>query len=227
MTKIKNYVLSLAVTFIIGFSACLQALDAPATLQPGDLSPGDTFFVMFVTSTQDNYNRAVSSAQIDASGAAAALGGSQTSGVAGWRTLYAFETSAGAGTLNTMDAAEAWGNVTDRPIYTTTEVRIADDRADMLDNTLIAAIGFDESGNAPTNTQVYTGFTNTGAIAAAALGDDQGGGAQFGLNTSITGTWAQSALADVNRHIYVLSPLLTMPVAANVPRVPSSNMDWE
>lgn len=228
--KIKHLVYSLTVTFSIAFSGYLYALDAPAALRPGDLNPGDTFFVIFVTSTQDNYNRAANSALIDTSGAAAATGGSQTNGVAGWRTLYAFETSAGAGTLNTMDAAQAWGNVTDRPVYTTTEIRVANNRDDMLDNTLIAAISADENGNAPTNPHVFTGLTNNGNIAAAALGDDQGAGAQFGLHGSTTGTWLQSALADIPRHIYVLSPLLTIPAAAvtpPAPKVPTSNMEWE
>ncbi|MFK7977797.1 MAG: IPTL-CTERM sorting domain-containing protein [Halioglobus sp.] len=205
--------------FLLGMSSVANSqIDAPPELQPAGLNPGDTFFVIFVTSQQQNYNRSATSAEIDVDGVNSAAGGSETSGVVGWRSLYGFETNAGAGTLNTMDAAEAWGNVTDRPIFTTTGVRVANDRADMLDNTLLAPIGSDENGNAPTNTQVFTGLTNTGAIAAAALGDDQGAGAQFGLNTSVTGTWAQSALADVNRHLYVLSPLLRMPLpAASVP----------
>lgn len=211
MKKIKLHIgrVILALSFI--FSASLQALDAPAVLQPAGLTPGDTFFVIFVTSGQQNYNRYANSAAIDTDGVNSAAGGTKTSGVVGWRSLYAFETNLGAGTLNTMDAAEAWGNVTDRPIYTSTGVLVANNRADMLDNTLIAAIGFDENGNAPTNTQVYTGFTSTGAIDAAALGNNLGSGALFGLNTSVTGTWAQSALADVDRHLYVLSPLLTTP----------------
>jgi hypothetical protein len=110
-----------------------------------------------------------------------------------------------------MDVAEAWGNVTDRPIYTSTGVLVANNRADMLDGTLIASIGFDEDGNVPANIHVYTGLTSSGNIAVAALGDGQGSGAQFGLNNSTTGTWAESALADVSRHLYVLSPLLTTP----------------
>lgn len=211
MRKVKSYIGRMAIIFSFIFSASIHALDAPAVLQPAGLAPGETFYVIFVTSGQHNYNRYLNSADIDTDGVNSAAAGAKTSGVVGWRSLYAFETNLGAGTLNTMDAAEAWGNVTDRPIYTTTGVLIANNRADMLDNTLIAPIGFDENGNAPANTQVYTGFTSTGAIAVHALGDNQGSGAQFGLNTSITGTWAESALADVERHLYVLSPLLTTP----------------
>ncbi len=189
----------------------IAQVDAPAALQPGDLTPGQTFFVIFVTSGQVNYNEALTSAAIDTDGVNAAAAGTETSGVVGWRSLYAFETSSGAGTLNTMDATEAWGNVTDRPVYTTTGVRVANDRADMLDGTLLAAVGFDENGATPANPEVYTGLTSAGEIDVGALGTNLITGSGSGLNNSTTGTWLENTNAGFPRHLYVLSPLLVIP----------------
>lgn len=240
-TKIYHGV-CLVIAFCALFSSYSQAqIDAPASLQPGDLNPGDTFFVLFATSTarntalNTNYNRIATSAQIDADGVTAAAGGTQTNGVAGWRTLYAFETSAGAGTLNTMDAGEAWGNVVDRPIYTTTEVRIADDRAALLNAAavpLLAAPNADENGAVP-GANVYTGFINTGALSADALGSDLASGARFGLAAATNASWCDSANANVSSSfsggaigLYVLSPLLRIPVV-NPPVIASAApTDW-
>lgn len=196
---------------LVDVNVVVARVDAPAALQPGDLSPGDTFFIIFVTSGQVNYNQATTSAAIDTDGVNAAAAGTETSGVVGWRSLYAFETSAGAGTLNTMDSAEAWGNVTDRPIYTTTRVRVANNRADMLDGTLLAAVGFDENGATPVNREVFTGLTSVGAIDVDALGTNLLTGSASGRNDSTTGTWLENTNADVPRHLYVLSPLLVIP----------------
>lgn len=210
--KMLNRIKSVSAIPLTIFAMNSAALDAPAGLVPAGLSPGDTFFVIYAS---DNLvNGAQTSATYIGYAATSATSGSKTNTIAGWTTLFAHDD----GTITTTSA---FGGVTNRPIYNTVGTKVADDRADLFDNTLDAAIGFDEDGDAVA-ASIWTGFFHDGS--ALNVGDDTLGGADgvndgcaTGSSSSATGAWALNALsggagcAGATFGLYVLSPLLTVP----------------
>jgi hypothetical protein len=218
------------------FSKLAMAVVAPAGLVPAGLSPGDTFFVIFTTSTTINACYDLDPTNIDTLATNAAAAGTQTNGVTGWKALYIHQANGAGPIVNTVQASGAWGNVTNRPIYTTAGVLVANSRDDMFDGTsngnngatgtdLLAPIDLDESGNVAPQ-YVYTGFDELGMPATAngdgtgvnaKLGTNLGTGCRVGESPQVRRRWADSTMAADARSVYVLSPLLEVPGA-----VPSS-----
>lgn len=120
MKIIKRCISNLATIAVFGFSINAHALDAPAELVPSGLSPGDTFFVMFVTSTfiracanttatpaeTPGQIAATTVASLNSHGTTTAAAGTKTSGVANWQSLYIHDNGA---VTNTVQASGAWG----------------------------------------------------------------------------------------------------------------------
>lgn len=221
----------------LSLSSSLNALDAPSTLRPAGLNPGDTFYVIFTTSTLARFCDTQNTADIDNHGINAAAAGTQTSGVTGWQALYIHESSAALGTITDTVAAAgpAFNNVVDRPIYNVREELVANDRADLFDGStsgagtaLINAINYDENDTQfNTGSFTFTGFDELGnRVPSSTLGYG-GTGCRAGEAERTNGLWADSANSNAARSIYVLSPLLTIPTPINAPSIPSSILEWD
>lgn len=214
------------------------AIDAPPILQPSDLVAGETFFVMFVSDQASDFCSEIDPAVIDTFAVNAAAAGARTNLVTDWKALYIFQNGGGT-TTSTIDVGAAWAGVIDRPVYTTLGTRIANTRSDLFDGTsngytlagtdLLVAPERNENGeNSGSSGPVYTGFNEIGGAAdsngdgtgtSATLGSGPGSACRAGLNGAVDRDWANASNLNSAAHIYVLSPLLTMPVLNNTPTV--------
>lgn len=233
--------------FVFALLVCTGAqaqVNAPAGLIPAGLAPGDTFFVMYTTSTTINACTELDPTNLDTHATNSAAAGTQTNGVLGWQALYIHQANGAGPILDTVQAGGAWNNVTTRPIYTTAGVLIANSRTDLFDGTsngnngatgtdLLATINLDENGN--TSPQyVYTGFNELG-MATTAGGDGTGASATLGANmgscrvgdnTRLDSRWANFSNSVSFRPLYVLSPLLVVPGAAAEPTALPTLSEW-
>ncbi|MEM9670371.1 MAG: hypothetical protein AAF950_15720 [Pseudomonadota bacterium] len=116
-----RFLLSL-LTLIFASQASAQ-VTAPAGLVPPGLSPGDTFFVVFVTSGVTSAN--ITSAQLEAFADAQAATGPDTGMITGWTALQGHMD----GTLTTTSA---FGGDVTSPIYLTDGTLVANNRAAMF-----------------------------------------------------------------------------------------------
>ena len=187
--------------FLMNFP--LLAIDAPSSWVPTGFVNGDTFFVIFNTATTFDACASTSTQIDEFVTSTVANGGGDAAGITGWTGLYAHEDS-----TNKMDASEAFGNVTDRPIYKVDGTLVGNDRADILDGTLLSVVDMDQNGNTLAAQDVSTGLGSNGA-ANTTLG--AGGVCLLGINTATNGSWLSNN--PVNNpgaeSLYVLSPLLT------------------
>lgn len=196
-------------------STVSQSLDAPPALVPPDLSPGDTFFIVFAGS--DTLDGTQTSATYAAYAALVAANNPDTASINGWTTLFGHDDA-------TLVTTSAFGGDTSSPIYNTNGDRVADNRAGFFSNSQSSAIAYDETGTANAN-DIWTGFQSTGA--SVGIGDDSLGGNDSlndgclaGDPTVTTGQWATNTLeggagcAGASLGLYVLSPLLTVPGSA-------------
>lgn len=197
----------------------IAQVNAPAGLTPAGLTPGDTFFVAFVTSGTTPVNQ--TSAVLEAFADAQAALGPDTSMVTGWTALMGHID----GTLTTTSA---FGGTTDRPIYLVDGTLVANDRASMFATPIPQTINVNEDGNpdpTPGGATAFTGFLNDGAAAdaASAVGSEQrlgrtgpGDGCRAG-NVANTLSWANGGSVGCANSfkLYVLSPLLVVPVAVS------------
>jgi hypothetical protein len=196
------------------------ALDAPAVMVPPGLNPGDTYYIMFVTSTTISGNQPSAAYPAHANAAADLSGvkGTDDANIS-WGAWYAHDD----GTFSTS-ALFAADNT--RPIYNLNGDLIANSYADLTDGTLTTAIGYDESGNA-IHASVWTGVLCDGVTIF--VGDDTLGG----MDTAVDGcVYGSSSATGCNfsyqsiggglgctdqMYLYAVSPLLTVPAPAPVP----------
>ncbi len=198
---------------VLAFTSQAHALNAPAALVPAGLLPGDTFYIIFVTSTTIPGNQSVANYNTHVNTAAALA--ASTGAVTGWRAWLAHDD--GTVQTSTLFAAD-----TTRPVYNTKGLKLANDRADLLDGTLINAVEFDESGVSRGAAFVYTGADSLGN--SMSVGDDTLGGNDAatdgcGYTRANIASMGLGGLAGGNGcptpySLYAVSPLLTVPAAA-------------
>ena len=134
------------------------------TLVPTDLNPGDTYHLVFVSST----SRDATSTNIDdyddhvqAAADAAGIGVGSLIGDITWLAI---------GSTPTVDAITHIG--VSGPVYLLTDTRIANDEADLFDGFITVPISVDETGGTPIDKLVITGTLFTGFGGSfAVLGD--------------------------------------------------------
>ncbi|WP_136681199.1 hypothetical protein [Neptunomonas sp. XY-337] len=210
------------------------ALDAPANLIPTGLTPGDEFFVVFTTSTTDYFcggplggvEVPVSAIENHATSAAAA--GSLTSSINGWQALYIHESSSALGVITDTVAASgsAFNNNIVAPIYNTQRNLVANNRSDLFSGGAVPLANpmlYDENGNVLLSSQfAFTGFDAFGQRVVGFTLGFAGTGCAVGDLGEIDQNWANTGNSNLARHLYVLSPLLTVPspAAAAIPTVP-------
>jgi hypothetical protein len=217
LMKLKLKLKQLAAMSLALSAMTVQALDAPAALIPAGLSPGDQFYIIFVTSTARDatstdiadYNAFVNTAA-DLSSAKDTDNASIT-----WRVV--------AATAGNDQCDPYNGDVSATPIYNLNGVKLANDRADMLDGTIAARVEYDETGTSAGFDFVWTGCLSSGTADAAN---------QLGTATPMHGNkfqtisvWLeQSPQPNTNSHrFYAVSPKLTVP---NPPEASASAISW-
>lgn len=222
---------------------CLLKPDAPAALIPSGLNPGDEFFVIFTTSNTANlcHGRVAGDPPgtvrpIDDTLAinlanTASTTGTLTSGVTGWQALYIHERLDALGTITDTVAANgpAFNNNITQPIYNVVGSLVANNRTDLFDGStngagtaLINTFDVDENGNTLAGGNfAYTGFDELGNKAVnlpggttAAIGAG-GDGCRVGDYDTQNSNWVNTGNSAINRHLYVLSPLLRVPFASS------------
>lgn len=235
------------------FPLLSKALDAPSALVPNGLSPGDTFFVVYASSETRNFCHATgatttgSSPITDAAGTPAtmdqfaidsAASGSLTSGVTGWKALYVHQQvhfngvvlDTPTGVTSNIGAETAFQNNISSPIYNLEGELVANNRADLFDGSIENAIKYDENGDAISGF-AFTGFDEFGNGAnndpsaptpLYTLGHG-GTGCAVGRTTSTNKGWAALGNSNNSRSIYIISPVLTVPLPT--PAITSATYD--
>ncbi|MDA1017958.1 MAG: PEP-CTERM sorting domain-containing protein [Planctomycetota bacterium] len=197
----------LALATVLGPSAASAAL----ITVPIDLTPGDSYRLIFVSSTRRNatdlsisaYNTHVGNAVSNNSPTLNALG-------ATWNAIVS-TSSVNAITNTTTDPSPV--GPTGEPIYLVTGGRVADHYDDLWDGSLLLKIDSDETGAMGISDRVWTG-TGTGGTAASPLGG--GGSGKIG-NTAFTNLqWVNNATQNKSNaeRFYGISDVLTVPTVS-------------
>jgi hypothetical protein len=223
---LKRFKNAMILTPLLLLSPLVNALDAPAGLVPAGLTPGDEFYIIFVTSTTTAGNSTV--AQFNAAADAAGNLDTDTAPLT-WMAIVGHDTAAN---ITDVQSASLFAADNTQPIYNTNGDKVADTYIDFTDGTLDAAIEYDETGASVGAADVYTGLTAAGNalnIGNDTLGggDSSNDGCSGGVANSTTGTFlfngrlsdgggGGNGCTDTER-LYAVSALLT--VAAVVPSV--------
>lgn len=193
------------------------SLIAPADMVPADLDPGDTFYVVFVTSATtvgnlsvDEFNQFVNDAA-DGSG----LKGTDEGDIL-WKAMLGHDDG-------TIQGENLFSVGSDRPIYGLGDNRIANNASDLFNGNLLAAIEYDETGASVGDVDVYVGLTATGSQLIAQGDNTLGGNDSMGDGCAVgrSGRASSNAIAtrvsgdgncdsDLNP-MYAVSPLLEVP----------------
>ena len=179
---------------------------------PADLSPGDHYRLVFVTSTTRTaassdialYNTHVSSAATAPTSLLKDLGTT-------WKAIVS--------TFGGVSAASNIGSFT-VPVYNLNGLRVANSSADLWDSTIQNPINRNELGGSVSNTSVATGVNSgsgTNYNTEGALGDTGGGYIWMGSTLATDATWVartrgpdksyQSSFYGVSGDLIVPSPL--------------------
>jgi len=193
-------------TFLVGGSIAHAAPIFPGPLE--GVTPGDTYQLVFVTSTFTDatssdigfYNAFVQNA---ANAAGIGLGSTnfQTSDLVNisWTAIGSTPT------VNARDNAVVAGQV-----FNLAAEVVATSFTDMWDGTLQNAIAYDESGVQGPSNRVFTGTSSDGT-AGAQFGGNFDNIVTFGIRTRFDGAWSRSGAVFASGgpyHIYALSEVL-------------------
>jgi hypothetical protein len=186
-----------------------HALDAPTELVPAGLNPGDQFYVVFTSSTdQTAISTDISTYNALVEGLAA------TSSIAGVRSISGYFKVIGAtSTNNQCQPADLT-----KPVYTVTKRLISSSVSSMFTPTIVglsSPLDVDESGVAATNGISYTGCNTDGSpLINNELGQSN---VAIGFTSVMNYQWLYYGAPYPNyfiKAIYAISPLLTVPAAA-------------
>ncbi|WP_339904293.1 hypothetical protein [Pseudomonas guineae] len=188
-------------------STTTQALDAPAALVPAGLTPGQTFYVVFVSSGTIAGNS--SSVALAAFGQTQANNNIETAKITGWKTLFGHDDGTTSTTIHTAVSA---------PFYRPDGTRISTSSATFWAVTHESVINRSEDLSTHTG-NIWTGFASNGTRANP--NDDTLGGNDFASDGCLVGLhvvnqWSAGALTGgigctASYSTYVISPLLTVP----------------
>ncbi len=218
MRRLCGHVL-VFVSLLFAGGVFAQGIPAPAAMTPGDLVDGDTFYVMFVTSTAHPGNLATAAdydAAVNATAQSSAFYGTDDASLTGlWRAFIAHDDG-----TNRADVVVGAFSADDTvPIYRIDGTRLANDRADLLDNTIAVPINVTELGSVLPSELVWTGMLPSGATLSG-LGPT--GSSTYGQTNASAFVWLEggsSASTTATMPLYVVSPLLRVGAAAAVAQV--------
>ncbi|MFA7555900.1 MAG: hypothetical protein WCY88_16775 [Spongiibacteraceae bacterium] len=210
-----NYLRLAAFLLLLICSRQSLALNAPAALVPAGLNPGDTFYIIFVSSGTITGDQVSANYLTFATVQAAAGAATGTDLVAGWVPLFAHND--GTITINTAFAADVT-----RPIYDVAGLKMGDNKADLLDGTFDGELVKTQIG-----TTLGTIIINTGldAVGASSTPLQSAGGLVNATQTTTTdnfGFYEGQAGSASAQPMMILSPLLTVPSAVTA----SAGLGW-
>lgn len=189
---------------VLGLAAPLSTA-APVTVPP-DLQPGHRFRLVFVTSTmRDATSAAIANYNAFVSGAAASVPELAALGT-DWTAI------ASTPSVDARNNTDTNPNTsTGFPVYNLGGSRLANDYADLWDNSLLAPVDYNEFGVVvEADRLVWTGSSSDGVGAGLELGT--GPVASAGLSSSTNFTWmSEDATAIGGQHrLYAISGVLTI-----------------
>ena len=203
---------------VVAAAGLLPAADLPAQLQtvPPDLSPGDQYRLVFVTSaTRDATAQDIGT--YDAFVAEAAAGAPLLEVLdTTWKCIGS------AGNRATGVYRDAIAHTLTRPtdpslpIYRLDGLRVAAGNADLWDGALVHPIAIDQSGH-PHQGKVWSGTRHTGVRSGDwFLGDTGGGWVYYGLSSAMTSAWIENLGEQKTTpcSLYAISGVLTVPLPA-------------
>ena len=190
-----------------------------STLQiPEDLSPGDTFHWVFVTSTTRDavssdisvYNQFVNNVADAAATAVTGVQGISSIADIQWKAIASVADTSAKSNLGTLSS----------PIYTLAGSKVADNSSGLFSGGLISNMNILETGDPPSgNPPVWTGSDELGDIAGTNYSQANGlmplGASQcaFGYANRINRVWAwyTNSGQTLQRALYAISEELTVP----------------
>lgn len=213
--------LVLTSTLLPIFTHSAYALDAPNALVPSDLAPSSEFYVMFVTkSTIDGTDPDVATYNLHANQDADLSSIKATNDPSiNWTAIVATE--------NGDDQCLSWYTNPNAPVYTTSGLRLADNKADFIDGFLAEMPYVDRDGistiGTPNDRAAFTGCDDNWNVD---ITERLGGGVtvrvlQIDLFTFEINTITSSS--TFQQSVFAVSPTLTVP---KISVVPASPIPW-
>ncbi len=196
-------------------SACPVSAYAPADLIPSGLNPGDQFYVVFTSSSDQgaaSSNIATYNALVQGLAAASSIAGVQSIS-AGFNVIGA------TSTYNQCQPADPA-----KPVYSVTKTRISSTVSAMFTPSAVSLnspLDINESGQAVTNGIAYTGCNTDGTpLTSYELGEPN---VAIGLTNVTNDQWLYYGASypnNASKALYAISPLLTV---AAPPTVAATN----
>ena len=180
---------------------------AQVVVVPPNLAPGDSYRLVFVTSTED-VAMSTDLTSYDSIVQAAAAGNAALDGIT-WQVIASTDSVDAIDHTNTSPTA-----TTQVPIFRLDGANVANDYVDLWDESINSPINIDESG-ATLNVEVWTGTapdgTSNGGVFG--LGTFSIPGPRFGFSAFTSIGWTIDGVNNVifDRHFYGISNILTVP----------------
>jgi hypothetical protein len=192
--------------FGVSFALAPESASAVPVTVPTDLNVGDTYRLVFVTSTtRDALSSNINDYNAFVNGVAAGVPELAALGTT-WKAI---------GSTASIDARDNTGTNpvnTGVPIYRLDDTRIADNNADLWNATIAAALNTNESGATVNPTVVWNGSNWDGiGWGVWALGGTSGL-SEYGMSSILTQGWVNSGLnnSSLQAPLYAMSDVLTV-----------------
>ena len=229
-------IFTLSIGYCVLF-ACLYGPTHQAAGQPADLSPGDTYHLVFVTNSATQLSAStdvppdspLSWGGVDAADWVATLWAQFATASTYSMTQNEFVTGNPNVSFEPEEATSYWTAILSDntnsaasrldiagPIYNMQLERVASSEADLFDGSLSAPIRYTELGNAIAGQfQVWTGTGIGGSWTGSSAGnwDNPSAAATIGSANSSTGNWVSSGTqTGGTARLYAVSPAYTVPL---------------
>ncbi|MBN2294721.1 MAG: PEP-CTERM sorting domain-containing protein [Pirellulales bacterium] len=203
MNRLIALLLAITAFIVIPIAASAD----PVITIPTDLNPGDTYRLVFVTSTTRN---ALSSNIADYNAFVAGV----ASGVPKLAALGTTWTAiASTSTVDARDNTDTNPSSAGVPIYRLDDTRIANDNGDLWDGGLLASLSITEAGTPSSSNNAWTGSGSDGVAGASSyLGTLSLFYADLGAPIAVNSHWidASSAFPSGSYPLYGMSGVLTV-----------------
>lgn len=192
-------------TFVILSALCLPLPALAITIVPTGLNAGDTYHLVFVTSTTRNAT-STNIADYDAFvNNVADLASNAQLGDINWKVI---------GSTSSVDAFDHAALSLSSPIYRLDDTKVANFSGDFWDGSLLASLSIDEDGNTQANKRVWTGTLVNGIGKFTKKLGNGAGNTLYGNSSSTGFSWTDDAIGNnsTSYNLYAVSDLLTVTV---------------
>ena len=199
--RVRFSSVSLGFFVLAVFALASQAAAAVVTIPPS-LGPGDSYRLVFITSTTDSAsNSSISSYNTFATQSADSVTALMNL-PATWSAIVS---------TSTESALTNIGGDSDIPIFLLDGDEVATGTAGLFGGTLLEPIDIDENGKTlPSSSKVWTGTNSDGSIATGYLGSNN---PEYGLDSATSSLWIADGTGTTNsttHDLYVISSVLTI-----------------